>query len=149
MFDFAFWGEVHALLHARWAPAACDRQKYNYFEDRNFRCTAWSITCIYNCCILGGVSNSCWQQFCQWIWEECTCWNSLHWNREGAALFDTPQPQVELNFPHQSICLLKFNQGSPAQKDDKVYHDSSAVSGAPVGGLPEYLTGVHTDSHPP
>ena len=68
---------------------------------------------------------------------------------EGTALFDTPQPQVQLNFPHQSMCLLKFNQGSPARKDDKVYHDSSAVSGAPVDGLPEYLTGVYTDSHPP
>ena len=45
--------------------------------------------------------------------------------------------------------LSKFDQGSPARKDDKVYHDSSAVPGPPVGGLPEYLTGAHADSHPP
>ena len=68
---------------------------------------------------------------------------------EGTSFLDTPQLQVQLNFPHQSMWLSKFDQGSPARKDDKVYHDSSAVPGPPVGGLPEYLTGAHADSHPP
>lgn len=65
---------------------------------------------------------------------------------EGIALFDTPQPQVQRNFPYQ-MCASQFNQSSPVRKDDKVYHDSLAIS--PVGGLPEYVTGFHTDSHSP
>ena len=65
---------------------------------------------------------------------------------EGIALFDTPQPKVPLDSPHQSMWTSKFSQSSPVRKDDKVYHDLPAIS--PIGGLPEYVTEVHADSQP-